>query len=58
MTFHVAGHSDLTIMVNELGMMSISEHCLCAMFAFQPCFLHISKDVLYDFNNLVSSSLH
>ncbi len=28
------------------------------MFTFQPCFLHISKDVLYDSNNLVSSSLY
>ncbi len=31
---------------------------LCVMFTFQPCFLHISKDILCDSNNLVSSSLY
>jgi len=57
-TFHVDGHSDLTIMVDELRTTSVSEHYLCTMFAFQPGSLHISKDVLYDSNNLVSSSLY
>jgi len=33
-------------------------HCWCAIFTFQPCFLHISKDVLYDSNNLVSSLMY
>jgi hypothetical protein len=28
------------------------------MFVFQPGFSHISKDVLYDFNNLVLNSLY
>jgi len=39
-------------------MMIVFEHCLCVMFVFQPSSLHISKDVLYDLNNFVSSSLY
>ncbi len=45
-------------MVDESGMTVVSKHCLCIMFIFQPCSLHISKDVLYDSNNLVSSLLY
>jgi len=52
-TFHAIGRSNVTIMVDELRTTTIFEHCLCTMFAFQPSFLHISKDVLYEFNNLV-----
>jgi hypothetical protein len=57
-TFHVIGRFDLTIMVDNLGTIVISEHCLCAMFVFQPGSLHISKDVSYDSNNFVSSFLY
>jgi hypothetical protein len=57
-TFHAIGHSNLTIMVDDLGMIIIFEHCLCVMFTFQPRFLHISKDVSYDSNNFISSSLY
>jgi hypothetical protein len=57
-TFHVASYSDFTIMVNESRMTSIFEHCLCAIFIFQLGSLHISKDILYDSYNLVSSSLY
>jgi hypothetical protein len=57
-TFHAIGHSNLTIMVDDSGMIIISEHCLCAMFTFQPHSLHISKDVSYDSNNFISSSLY
>ncbi len=31
----------------------MSEQCLCAMFLFQLWSLHISKDVSYNYNNLV-----
>ncbi len=57
-TFHVAGYSNLTIMVDESRMMSVFKHCFCTMFTFQPFSLHISKDILNDFNNLVSSLLY
>jgi len=57
-TFHAIGHSDLTIMVDESGMTIVFEHCLCVMFVFQLCSLHIFKDVSYDFNNIVSNSLY
>jgi hypothetical protein len=57
-TFHVIGHSKLTIMVNNLGMTSMSEQCLSAMFSFQLGFLHISKDVSYDYNNLVLNLMY
>ncbi len=50
-TFHDATHLDLTIMVNNSRTTFISKHYLCAMFAFQPSSLHISKDVLYDSND-------
>jgi hypothetical protein len=33
-TFHVISRLNLTIMVDELGLMSISEHYLCVMFVF------------------------
>jgi hypothetical protein len=57
-TFHVVGYLDFTIMVEELGTTLVFEHCLCAMIAFQPGSLHISKDILYDSNNLDSNSLY
>jgi hypothetical protein len=57
-TFHVPRRLDLTIMVDDLGMMVVSKHCLCTMFIFQPSFLHISNDVSYDSNNFVSVSLY
>ncbi len=57
-TFHAPRNLDLNIMVDSLGMMVVFEHCLCAMFSFQPSSLHISKDVSYDFNNFVSSFLY
>jgi len=42
-TFHAIGRLDLTIMVNELGMIIVFEHCFYAMFVFQPGFLHVLK---------------
>ncbi len=57
-TFHVVGPLDFTIMVDNSKMIIVFEHCLCVMFAFQPSSLHISKDVSYDSNNFVSSSLY
>jgi hypothetical protein len=57
-TFHVIGHSNLTIMGDKSRTTAIFEHCLCIMFAFQASSLHISKNVSYDYNNFVSSSLY
>jgi hypothetical protein len=57
-TFHAIGRLGLTIMVNDSRMASVFKHYLCTMFVFQLGSLHISKDVLYDFNNLVSSLLY
>jgi len=56
--FHVIGCFDLTIMVDNSRTIAISEHCLCVMIVFQPGSLHISKDILNDFNNFLSSSLY
>jgi hypothetical protein len=56
--FHVIGCLNLTIMVDKSRMAIVSEHCHCAMFAFHPSFLHISKDVSYDSTNFVLSSLY
>jgi hypothetical protein len=53
-TFHATKRSDLTIMVDDLGMIATYEHCLCTMFTFQLGSLHIFEDVLYDPNNFVS----
>jgi len=53
-TFHATRRSNLTIMVDESRTTVVSKHYFCAMFTFQPSFLHISKDVLYDYNNFVS----
>jgi len=57
-TFHATRRLDLTIMVDDLGMIATYEHCLCTMFTFQLGSLHIFEDVLYDPNNFVSSSLY
>ncbi len=57
-TFHGVGRLNLTIMVDNLRAFFIFKQCLCAMFAFQLGSLHIFKDILYDFNNLVSSLLY
>jgi len=57
-TFHVLGCSNLTIIVDDLGTINVSKHCMCIMFMFQPSSLHISKDVSYDSNNFASSSLY
>lgn len=45
-------------MVENLETTIIIKHCLCVMFAFQLGYLYISNDVLYDFDNFVSSSLY
>jgi hypothetical protein len=47
-----------TILVNGIDATMVFEKCLCAMFGFQPKPLHISKDVAYDVNNNVSSSVY
>jgi hypothetical protein len=57
-TFHAFGCLDLTITVDDFGMTTIFKHFLCAMFTFQPCSLHISKDISYDYNIFFSSSLY
>jgi hypothetical protein len=57
-TFHAPRCSDLTIMVDNLRIIVVFEHCLCVMFVFQLGSLHIYKDVSYDYNNFVSSSLY
>jgi hypothetical protein len=43
-------------MVDNLGMVVVSKHCLYVMFIFQSGSFHISKDISYDSNNFVSSS--
>jgi hypothetical protein len=57
-TFHAIGCSNLTIMVDKSRTIVVSEHCIYVMFTFQPSSLHIFKDVLYDYNNFVSSSFY
>jgi hypothetical protein len=57
-TFHVVRRLDFTAMVDNSKMIIVFEHYLCVMFVFQPSSLHISKDISYDFNNFVSSSLY
>ncbi len=46
-TFHAIGRLNLIVMVDESGMTIVFEHWLYNMFAFQPCSLHISKDISY-----------
>jgi hypothetical protein len=57
-TFHVVDHLDFTILVDESITTFAYKHCLCTMFVFQPGSLYISKDILYDSNNLVLSLLY
>jgi hypothetical protein len=57
-TFHAIGHLHLTVIVDDLRTTVISKHYLCIMFVFQPSSLRISKGVLYDFDNFVSSLLY
>jgi hypothetical protein len=55
--FHVIGCSDLIIMVDNSRTSTIFEHCMCVMFVFQLGSL-MYKDISYDYNNFVSSSLY
>jgi hypothetical protein len=45
-------------MVDDSKTTTVFEHCLCAMFVIRLGFLHIFKDVSYDSNNFVSSTLY
>ncbi len=55
--FHVEWPNFMTL-IDESSRFHVIEQCLCVMFGFQQGFLHISKDVIYDANNNVSSSLY
>ncbi len=57
-TFCAKGQPKLTILVDEYDIITISKQCLCAMFGFQPSYLHMSKDVAYDVNNKVSNLMY
>ncbi len=56
--FHVDEQLELTISVYDFGTNIVFEQCLCVMFGFQCDSLHISKDVAYDSNNTIFSTLY
>jgi hypothetical protein len=57
-TFHAEGKSNLTILVGDYGVVQVTKQCLCAMFGFQPNFMHVSKDAAYVQNNVVIHSIY
>ncbi len=56
--FCVDGWPNFTIFVNGTDITIVIEKCLCVMFGFQPGSQHIFKDVTYDANNNISSSMY
>jgi hypothetical protein len=57
-TVHAFGYSNLTIMVKNSRTILVFKQGLCTMFSFQLGSLHISKDISYDYNNLVLNSVY
>jgi hypothetical protein len=57
-TFCADGWPEFTILVDGTDTIMVFAICLCVMFGFQPRSLHISKDVVYDMNNNVSSLMY
>lgn len=53
-TIHTKGMQKLTIMVDDFGVVTMTEKCLCAMFNFQFGSVHVSKDDAYDELNHVT----
>jgi hypothetical protein len=51
-TIHTKGMQKPTIMVDDFGIVMVTEKCLCAMFNFQFGSVHVSKDDDYDELNM------
>jgi hypothetical protein len=54
-TFHYNGKVKFMIFVDDSSTIEVLEQCLCAIDSFQLGSLHVSKDVIYDENNVTSS---
>jgi hypothetical protein len=56
--FHAKGKVELTVLVDNLGILHVTKKCLCAMFGFHMRTIHVSKDKMYDDNNNVIRSIY
>jgi hypothetical protein len=56
--FHVVGKANLTILVFDYGVVQVIENVICAMFAFQQGYLHVSKDVSYGDDNIIFNCVY
>jgi hypothetical protein len=57
-TFYAKDKVDVTILVNDSRNAKIIEKCLLYMFGFQRGSFHVSRDDVYDDNNVVKNSIY
>jgi hypothetical protein len=56
--FHAKGKVELTVPIDNLGILHVTKKCLCVMFGFHMGTVHVSKDKMYDDNNNVIRSIY
>jgi hypothetical protein len=56
--FYVEGKVEVTIPIDNLGILHVTKKCLCAMFGFHLGIVHVSKDKMCDDNNNVIRSIY
>jgi hypothetical protein len=56
--FYVKGKVDLMILVDILGNVRVTKKCILYMFGFQPSSIHVSRNDVYDDNNVVKFSIY
>jgi len=56
--FRVEGKIELTVSIDDFGILHVIEKCLCVMFGFHLRIVHVSKDEAYDDNNNVIRSIY
>ncbi len=56
--FYVVGKVDLMILVDDYGNVRVIKKYLSYMFGFQRGSIHVSRDDVYDDNNVVKNSIY
>jgi hypothetical protein len=57
-TFYIEGKVLLTILVDDFGNVRVTEKCLLYLFGFQCGSIHVSRDDVYNDNNVVKNSIY
>jgi hypothetical protein len=56
--FHVKGKLEFIALVDDFRITQAIKKCLCVMFRSHLRAIHISKDDVYDHNNIIIKSIH